>query len=59
MHEKSTAIAVPATELSPQEKKMLSVFAVLGLGTMFLAVAGMGTYMYFLPGAFGISQIIP
>jgi hypothetical protein len=58
MTEKSTA-APHSTELSPSEKKMLSLFALFGLAGMGAAVAAMSFYMYFLPGATEPLSIIP
>ncbi len=57
MTEKSPA--PHTTELSPSEKKMLSLFALFGLAGMGVAVAAMSLYMYFLPGATDPTTIIP
>jgi hypothetical protein len=59
MTEKSPAPAPHSTELSPSEKKMLSLFALFGLAGMGFAVSAMGLYMYFLPGATDPLSIIP
>jgi hypothetical protein len=58
MTEKSPATP-HSTELSPSEKKMLSLFALFGLAGMGAAVAAMSFYMYFLPGAIDPAQLIP
>ena len=59
MTEKSPAPAQHSTEISPSEKKMLSLFALCGLAGMGFCVAAMSFSMYFLPGANDPLSIIP